>query len=946
MSHKILQGFLFIAAMTFFVASQSLAWASDIAPNIWHDLPIGGGGYLTGSDMSADGFMVVRADVYNGYILDTTSSTPTWTKLFTPRSLPNSWIVPSAGNFLSKTDVGVQEVRFAPSQPKTMYAIWAGYLWSSVNRGAAWSGPLGCWAEQIHNVSDTTRYKFLAEKIAVDPADPNIILAGNTTDGTLLRSTNGGSSCMTLGGGLAAPTEANGAYSGIAFDPSTAVGGVTQRIYASPYDKGLYTSADAGRTWTAVSGCPSVIRTGKVYAGAYYSIGIDGSDLFKFAPGDSGCSSILSAPAHNRIAAFDFDPLAANHMVVTLFRCAAGGMISGTLSGGKWTFGDANTCTGSAPTGAVWQGNVIVPYINASNFWFDRHVANKFWISANSGAWETTQADYAAQTNWVNQSVGIEELVSLFVTVPPGCKQPVTGSWDHNVFQFPSNETAPTTNASNGPKIYAAWGLDYASSLPSTVLWSGDGLYANAASTSVIYKSTQCGQAGTWTSVPIPPIDYTNQLLREGIIAVSTPENFIVNYSQSPPFYTTDGGSTWHHVSLASATPVSSVAATTAATATSPSGAPTLRVASCSKAISGETVWDIKNTLPVKIGQIFSCSGATLMLNAPSLANVMNGDGLVFNGVADPVSTKASGSWAVGGTIPVSSCSGIYARSSVLDYTYPHPKSVGVVASCSGGTITLAPRGALVASIGSTDDLYVSLYGNTSNSLINPFGRANYRTIAADRVISGVFYIMLASTTISGPAPKTSWSGIYIVSNGGATVAFSGPYGFGFNQGAQLKATPGRAGDLWVAGGLVRGVKVAHPAKSELFHSTDGGRTFTQISPALVRDPSCVGFGAPAPGQRYPAIYTAAWGNGDTSISGYGVWRSVNGGSTWTKIGASPPLDNMSSVRDCTGDMSNYGYAYVALINQGFGWGYFPYLLNRDLHHDNDNSPAFLEKAG
>jgi len=590
---------------------------------------------------------------------------------------------------------------------------------------------------------------------------------------------------------------------------------------------------------------------------------------------------------------------------------------------------------------------VVVPYINASNFWFDRYVANKFWISANSGAWNTVQLSYSAQTNWVSQSVGIEEMVSLYVKVPPGCNQPVTGMWDSSVMQFPHLTAVPATTATNSAGIYAAWGLDYASSEPTTVFWAGDGLYANFADTSVIYKSTQCGRIGTWTSVSTPSsVDYTNQILREGIIAVSTPQNFIVNYSRSAPFYTTDGGSKWHHVSLASATPAPSVAATTTATATSMSGNSTLTVASCSKAISGETVWDIQSGPAVKIGQIFACSGNTLTLNAPSPADVTNKDGLVFDGVADPVSTRASGSWHVGGTIPVSSCSGVYAGAEVVDYTYTTPKHVGAVASCSGGAITLTSRGAQVASSGSTDNLYVSLYENTSNSLINPFGRANYRTMAADRVHTGVFYIMLASTTTSGSSPAKSWSGIYKVSDDGATVTFNGPYGFGFNDGAQLKTTPGQAGDLWVAGGLVMGGSIVHPTNSKLFHSTDGGQTFTQISTSLISEPSCVGFGAPASGQSYPAIYTAAWGNGDRSMSGYGLWRSVDGGSTWTKIGASPPLDNMSIVQDCTGDMSNYGYAYIALINQGFGWGDFPYLLNRDLHHDNDNSPAFLQKVG
>jgi photosystem II stability/assembly factor-like uncharacterized protein len=77
---------------------------------------------------------------------------------------------------------------------------------------------------------------------------------------------------------------------------------------------------------------------------------------------------------------------------------------------------------------------------------------------------------------------------------------------------------------------------------------------------------------------------------------------------------------------------------------------------------------------------------------------------------------------------------------------------------------------------------------------------------------------------------------------------------------------PGRAGDLWLTAG-----------NGLLYHSTDGGDTFRQVT--SVATVATIGFGKAAPGASYPAIYLAGIVNGVQ-----GVFRSTDGAASWVRI--------------------------------------------------------------
>jgi hypothetical protein len=121
----------------------------------------------------------------------------------------------------------------------------------------------------------------------------------------------------------------------------------------------------------------------------------------------------------------------------------------------------------------------------------------------------------------------------------------------------------------------------------------------------------------------------------------------------------------------------------------------------------------------------------------------------------------------------------------------------------------------------------------------------------------------------------------------------------GDNRGAQDKiyATPDAEGDLWIA------------AYSGLFHTTDSGKTFARVNPAVGQ--ICgFGFGKAAPGATVPAMYTMA-----TINNVRGVYLTDDGGKAWVRINDDD--HQWGLVLYVIGDMRIYGRVYVGTHGRG-----------------------------
>jgi len=148
-------------------------------------------------------------------------------------------------------------------------------------------------------------------------------------------------------------------------------------------------------------------------------------------------------------------------------------------------------------------------------------------------------------------------------------------------------------------------------------------------------------------------------------------------------------------------------------------------------------------------------------------------------------------------------------------------------------------------------------------------------------------------------------AGKVFVSPGGAK-SFSAtdaalPAAEGFRGGDVLSATPGLEGDLWL---VLR--------DRGLYHSTNGGASFTQSAP--VQNARSLGFGKAAGGKEFPALYLAG-----TVGNTEGLFRSVDAGATWTRI--NDDQHQYGVISRVTGDPRIFGRVYFATSGRGILYG-------------------------
>ncbi|WP_228026273.1 MULTISPECIES: cellulose binding domain-containing protein [Thermogemmatispora] len=208
--------------------------------------------------------------------------------------------------------------------------------------------------------------------------------------------------------------------------------------------------------------------------------------------------------------------------------------------------------------------------------------------------------------------------------------------------------------------------------------------------------------------------------------------------------------------------------------------------------------------------------------------------------------------------------------------------------SQNGGTVAAAADASRV--LWAPVNAPVSYSTDNGNSWVASANVPQNAVVASDRVNPQKFYAY-------------GQGKFWYSTDGGATFTASSATGLPqAGDSVVVKAVPGHEGDVWVAGGN------AWTSDYGLWHSTDGGQTFTKLTSLAGADK--IGFGMPAPGQSYPAIY----------ISGIvgnvrGIFRSDDGGNTWVLINDSQ--HQYGNITTITGDPRIYGRVYLG--TNGFG---------------------------
>lgn len=225
-------------------------------------------------------------------------------------------------------------------------------------------------------------------------------------------------------------------------------------------------------------------------------------------------------------------------------------------------------------------------------------------------------------------------------------------------------------------------------------------------------------------------------------------------------------------------------------------------------------------------------------------------------------STDSGATWQAAATAPVGTNGG------------------GTVAVNADGTRSVwAPGGAPVSVSSDAGAIWTPAAGLPSGALVE-----------SDRVDPQRFYAFSAGT-------------FYVSTDGGNSFAASSAAGLPPQGNVRFKAAPGRAGDVWLAGGSTAGGVYG------LWHSTDGGQTFARLS--QVDEADTIGFGRAAPGREYPALFSSA------KIGGVrGIYRSDDGGRRWIRINDDEHQYAWTGAA-ITGDPRIYGRVYVATNGRG-----------------------------
>jgi len=236
--------------------------ANAAEPKGWQTLPLGAGGYICGMDIALDGTKVIRTDTYGAYRWNGSE----WVQLITFASLPGAQSVDAQ-------DKGVSELRIAPSNSSRLYMNFADVglhrygnyqMYRSDDKGASWI-PLSLKMTKAH--PNEGPYRLANQKMAVDPANPDIIYVGAPPgaavngatpgkDAGIYRSFNAGATwekVADIGTPLATPGPA-----GFCFDArsgTVTVGGQTRtkRLILPGGGLGIWETKDGGQTFTKIA---------------------------------------------------------------------------------------------------------------------------------------------------------------------------------------------------------------------------------------------------------------------------------------------------------------------------------------------------------------------------------------------------------------------------------------------------------------------------------------------------------------------------------------------------------------------------------------------------------------------------------------------------------------------------------------------------------------------
>ncbi|CAN5615569.1 RICIN domain-containing protein [soil metagenome] len=518
----------------------------------WRPVAIGGGGMISGLSMDPSGkTFVIRTDVYGGYVWNARADR--WSQLVTSASMPD---IDRTQNGAAE---GVYGIAVAPSKPQTIFMAIKGRVYRSDDQGRSWTLPSAGnpfpFAWDANN-----EFRLHGPFLAVDPANPDLVLLGTPANG-LWRSANAGASwtrVATVPTSIDRQHRAGAAAAGtMIWFEQPAGGKPTGRIFAFAAGSGMFVSRDQGASFAALGADmahPLTLQRGAFdRRGAFFGVDDLTRSVWSFRNGKWHDLTSEAGLAPREYAAVAANPR--TDQVVIFDRGGVG--YQSTDGGASWT-----SVSHSAEVGAgdpPWLRVANVPFFTTADVMFDPVVANRLWVASGMGVFYADLPPEAGMAAWVSQTRGIEELVANDVIQPPG-QSPLFAGWDFGIHIKDDLNAFSTTFAPNERGLISAQQLDWTPARPGFVVTNASdariGCCADDGNAVMAGYSKDGGRKWhKFASLPTPPGTKADDPWRMsfGTIAVSSGDADNIVWAPAfnrQPFYTRDGGASWKPVVL------------------------------------------------------------------------------------------------------------------------------------------------------------------------------------------------------------------------------------------------------------------------------------------------------------------------------------------------------------------------------------------------------------
>ncbi|OOG58511.1 cellulase [Rhodanobacter sp. B05] len=474
--------------------SASLPVAAQRVSYAWHNVRIGGGGYVSGLVFhpAEKGLYYARTDVGGAYRWDAVASH--WVPL-------TDWIGAKDHNLM-----GIDSLALDPADPDWLYLAAGTYTVPQAGNAAILrSHDRGHSFERVDlpfPLGGNELGRGNGERLAVDPNDGAILFLGSRTAG-LWRSADHAAHWSRVDSFPAVATSLAATATNswrrqpigivfVVFDPTSAAKGrPTQVVYAgvSTRETSLFRSTDGGAHWSAVPGQPIGLRPNHMTRGAdgnyYLTYGDEpGPDqmhdgaVWKFSPTDRRWTDITPIPRHGKPSGFGWGDIAVdahdpNILLATTFcHYTPYDEIYRSIDGGRhWaavfprSSFDYSNAAWTRDHHPHWMSDIAIDPFDPDHVLFVTGYG--VWASRNMRAF-----DHGGTVNWWFQDTGLEETVPLGLASPAEGAHLLSAVGDLDGFRHDDLDVAPMQFAAP-PRYANGYSIEVAGRAPQVVVRTG-----------------------------------------------------------------------------------------------------------------------------------------------------------------------------------------------------------------------------------------------------------------------------------------------------------------------------------------------------------------------------------------------------------------------------------------------------------------------------------------